>query len=62
VITSANVVALTALIASLLSAQEKSGGELLLKGATIWSTNVILTFGLLFWEFDCGSCWWLHGP
>jgi hypothetical protein len=27
------VVALTALIASLLSAQEKSGGELLLKGA-----------------------------
>ena len=54
VITSANVVALTALIASLLSAQEKSGGELLLKGATIWSTNVI-TFGLLFWEFDRGG-------
>jgi uncharacterized membrane protein len=54
VITAANVLALTALIASLLSAQEKSGAELLLKGATIWSTNVI-TFGLLFWEFDRGG-------
>jgi hypothetical protein len=54
VITAANVLALVALIASLLSAQEKSGGELLLKGVTIWSTNVI-TFGLLFWEFDRGG-------
>ena len=54
VITAANVLALVALIASLLSAEEKSGGELLLKGATIWSTNVI-TFGLLFWEFDRGG-------
>jgi uncharacterized membrane protein len=54
VITAANVLSLAALIASLLSAQEKSGGELLLKGATIWGTNVI-TFGLLFWEFDRGG-------
>jgi uncharacterized membrane protein len=54
VITAANVLALSALIASLLSAQEKSGGELLLKGATIWSTNVV-TFGLLFWELDRGG-------
>jgi uncharacterized membrane protein len=54
VITAANALALVALIASLLSAQEKSGGELLFKGATIWSTNVI-TFGLLFWEFDRGG-------
>jgi len=54
VITTANVLALVALISSLLSAQEKSGGELLLKGATIWGTNVI-TFGLLFWEFDRGG-------
>jgi uncharacterized membrane protein len=53
-ITLANAVALVALIASLLSAQEKSGGELLLKGVTIWGTNVI-TFGLLFWEFDRGG-------
>jgi uncharacterized membrane protein len=54
VITAANVLSLAALIASLLSAQEKGGGELLLKGVTIWSTNVI-TFGLLFWEFDRGG-------
>jgi uncharacterized membrane protein len=54
VIATANVLALVALIASLLSAEEKSGGELLLKGATIWGTNVI-TFGLLFWEFDRGG-------
>ena len=54
VITAANALALAALLASVLSAQEKSGGELLFKGATIWSTNVI-TFGLLFWEFDRGG-------
>jgi uncharacterized membrane protein len=54
VIAAANLVALVALITSLLKAQEKSGGELLLKGATIWGTNVI-TFGLLFWEFDRGG-------
>ena len=54
VITAANVLALAALIASLVAAQEKSGGELLLKGATIWSTNV-MTFGLLFWEIDRGG-------
>ena len=49
VITTANVLALVALIASLLSAEEKSGGELLLKGATIWGTNVLT------WEFDRGG-------
>jgi uncharacterized membrane protein len=54
VITAANVLALLALIISLLQAHEKSGVELLLKGMTIWSTNVI-TFGLLFWEFDRGG-------
>lgn len=54
VITVANALALVALIASLVSGEEKSGGELLLKGATIWGTNVI-TFGLLFWEFDRGG-------
>jgi hypothetical protein len=47
VITAANALALVALIASVLSGQEKSGGELLFKGVTIWSTNVV-TFGLLF--------------
>jgi uncharacterized membrane protein len=54
VIMAANTLALAALIASLLSAQEKSGAELLLKGMTIWSTNVV-TFGLLFWELDRGG-------
>jgi uncharacterized membrane protein len=54
VITAANALALVALIVSLVSAQEKSGAELLFKGATIWSTNV-LTFGLLFWEVDRGG-------
>lgn len=54
VIAAANLLALVALIASLLSAQEKSGAQLLLKGATIWGTNVI-TFGLLFWEVDRGG-------
>jgi hypothetical protein len=54
VVTVANALALGVLIASLLSAEEHSGGELLLKGITIWSTNVI-TFGLLFWEIDRGG-------
>jgi uncharacterized membrane protein len=54
IVTAANALALAALIASLLSAQEKSGAELLLKGATIWGTNVV-TFGLLFWELDRGG-------
>jgi uncharacterized membrane protein len=54
VITAANVLALGALIASLVSGHEKSGGQLLLKGATIWITNVV-TFGLLFWELDRGG-------
>jgi hypothetical protein len=54
IITAANVLALAALIASLVSAHEKSGAQLLFKGATIWSTNV-LTFGVLFWEIDRGG-------
>jgi uncharacterized membrane protein len=54
VIALSDAFALVALIASLLSGHEKSGGELLLKGATIWGTNMI-TFGLLFWEFDRGG-------
>jgi uncharacterized membrane protein len=54
VITAANVLGLVALITSLLRAEEKSGAELLLKAVTIWGTNVI-TFGLLFWEFDRGG-------
>jgi predicted nucleic acid-binding protein len=53
-ITAANVLSLIALIASLTTGQEKSGGQLLLKGLVVWSTNVI-AFGLWFWEFARGG-------
>jgi hypothetical protein len=49
-----NAVALLALIASLISGQENSGGQLLLKGMTVWGTNVI-AFGLWFWTLDRGG-------
>jgi len=49
-----NGVMLVALIASVLSGHEMSGRDLLWKGGAVWSTNVI-TFGLLFWEFDRGG-------
>jgi hypothetical protein len=54
VVSAANALALGALIGSLLSGQEKSGPELLLKAVTIWATNVI-AFGLWFWGFDRGG-------
>ena len=41
-------------IASLVSGQESSGTHLLLKGGTVWITNVIL-FGLWFWLLDQGG-------
>jgi hypothetical protein len=41
-------------IASLVSGHESSGAHLLLKGTTVWLTNVIL-FGLWFWLFDRGG-------
>src|SRR5690349_6501004 len=43
-----NAVALVALIGSIVSGAETSGGQLLFKGVTIWATNVI-AFGLWFW-------------
>ena len=49
-----NAVALIALIGSLVSGHENSGGQLLLKGVTIWGTNVI-AYGLWFWGFDRGG-------
>lgn len=49
-----NTFALGALLTSLISGEETSGGQLLLKGATIWGTNVI-AFGLWFWAFDRGG-------
>ena len=54
VVSAANALALVALIGSLVSGQEKSGPELLLKGVTIWGTNVI-AFGLWFWGLDRGG-------
>src|SRR5664279_295472 len=54
IISLANAVALVALIGSLVSGHEKSGGQLLLKGTTIWGTNVI-AYGLWFWGFDGGG-------
>jgi hypothetical protein len=54
VISLENAVALLALIASLVSGDENSGGQLLLKGMTIWGTNVI-AFGLWFWALDRGG-------
>jgi hypothetical protein len=49
-----NAVALVALVGSLVSGRENSGGQLLLKGVTIWGTNVI-AYGLWFWGFDRGG-------
>ncbi len=49
-----NAVALVALLGSLISGDENSGGQLLLKGMTIWGTSVI-TYGLWFWGFDRGG-------
>ncbi len=54
IISLANAVALVALLGSLISGEENSGGQLLLKGMTIWATNVI-AFGLWFWGFDRGG-------
>ena len=42
------------MIASLVRGDEKSGGQLLLKAITVWSTNVI-AFGLWYWGFDRGG-------
>lgn len=54
IVAAANFLALAMLIGSLLSAEAHSGAELLLKGLTIWGTNVI-TFGLFYWEMDAGG-------
>jgi hypothetical protein len=54
VVSLANAFLLVAVIASLVSGQERSGGQLLLKAVTVWSTNVI-AFGLWFWAFDRGG-------
>jgi hypothetical protein len=50
----ANGLLVVALIVSLVHGDERSGGQLLLKGMTVWATNVI-SFGLLFWAVDRGG-------
>lgn len=50
----ANLMALVALIVSLVTQGEAHAGSLLLKGLTIWGTNVV-AFGLLYWELDGGG-------
>jgi hypothetical protein len=50
----ANATLVIAVIASLVTGHEKSGAQLLLKGITVWGTNVIL-FGLWYWIFDRGG-------
>jgi len=54
VVSAANALLLLAVIASLMRGEETSGAELLLKAATVWSTNVI-AFGLWYWGFDRGG-------
>ncbi len=51
-----NFAALAILVASLvtMSSHDLGGGELLLTGFAIWSTDVIV-FALLFWELDGGG-------
>ncbi len=54
VVSVTNALLLVALIGSLVQGQEKSGGQLLLKAVTVWSTNVI-AFGLWYWGVDRGG-------
>jgi uncharacterized membrane protein len=44
-----NAFALTTLIGSVVGSHEHSGGQLLLKGVTVWATNVC-AFGIVFWQ------------
>ena len=53
-VSASNGIALLALMGSVLTGHEQDGAELLLKGITVWSTNVI-TFGLWFWALDRGG-------
>ena len=54
VVSLSNGLMLAVLLGSLIAGNEQSGGELLLKGAAIWGTNVV-TFGLSFWILDRGG-------
>ena len=54
VVSVANAMGLIALIGSIVNGHEHSGGELLMKAAVVWTTNVIV-FGLWFWALDRGG-------
>lgn len=56
VVVLANLCGLALLIASLVTetSSELSGGQLLMSGAFVWLTNVIV-FGLLYWSLDAGG-------
>jgi len=54
VVSVTNALLLVAVLASLISGHEKSGGQLLLKALTVWASNAI-TFGLWFWSIDRGG-------
>jgi hypothetical protein len=56
VVVLANLGGLGLLIASLLTetSRDLSGGQLLMSGAVLWLTNVIV-FGLLYWSLDAGG-------
>lgn len=53
-ISAGNAAALVALIGSLLMGHEHDGAELIYKGITIWTGNMI-AFGLWYWTFDRGG-------
>lgn len=52
----ANLSGLALLVASLVTEKSRalSGGQLLMSGAFVWLTNVIV-FGLLYWSLDAGG-------
>ena len=54
VVSVANALALVALVGSILGGHENNGAELLLKGAAVWGTNVVV-FSLWFWGLDRGG-------
>ena len=54
VVSVGNAIVLVALVGSVLSGEETSGPELLLKAVTVWSTNVIV-FGVWYWGLDRGG-------
>jgi hypothetical protein len=54
VLTAANALLVFVVIGSLVSGDERSGSQLLLKAVTVWATNVV-TFGLWYWMVDGGG-------